>query len=47
LRAETFNLKTMVKRVADKGDLWADFWKRRQRIEPAVEKLSSQFSEKA
>jgi bifunctional non-homologous end joining protein LigD len=43
LRAEKFNLKTILARLAEKGDLWADFWKRRQRIEPAVEELSSQF----
>ena len=46
LRADKFNLKTMIARVAEKGDLWADFWKRRQRIEPAVEKLSAHFSRK-
>ena len=43
LRPETFNLKSILPRIASKGDLWADFWKRRQTIEVAVEKLSSQF----
>jgi len=46
LRAEKFDLESIVARIAAKGDLWKDFWKRRQRIEPAVEKLSSQFGEK-
>jgi bifunctional non-homologous end joining protein LigD len=43
LRPEKFNMKSMFARVASQGDLWADFWKRRQRIEPAVAKLSSLF----
>jgi bifunctional non-homologous end joining protein LigD len=40
LRPEVFNLKTIFARVKEKGDLWADFWKRRQRLEPAIELLS-------
>ncbi len=36
-----FTIKTMPGRVKQKGDLWADFWNRRQRIEPAVAKLSA------
>lgn len=47
LRSEKFNLNTILDRIAGKGDLWADFWERRQRIEPAVERLSSRFQEKA
>jgi bifunctional non-homologous end joining protein LigD len=45
LCAETFTLKSMTARIAAKGNLWVDFWKRRQRIETAVERLSSQFHE--
>jgi bifunctional non-homologous end joining protein LigD len=45
LRPERFNLKTIVARVAEKGDLWAEFWKRRQRIEPAVGRLSARLKE--
>jgi bifunctional non-homologous end joining protein LigD len=41
LRPETLNIKTIFARLTEKGDLWADFWKRRQRLEPAIELLSS------
>jgi len=40
LRPETLNIKTVFARLKDKGDLWADFWKRRQRLEQAIELLS-------
>jgi bifunctional non-homologous end joining protein LigD len=40
LRPETLNIKTVFARLKDKGDLWADFWKRRQRLEDAIELLS-------
>ena len=46
LRAEKFNLKTIIARIGEKGDLWADFWKRRQRIEPAVERLNAEVRKK-
>jgi bifunctional non-homologous end joining protein LigD len=36
---EKLNLKTMTKRIDAVGDLWANFWKRRQEIEPAAERL--------
>ncbi len=39
LRPEKLNLKTTPARVEKLGDLWADFWKKRQRLEDAVEKL--------
>jgi bifunctional non-homologous end joining protein LigD len=41
LVAEKFNIKTMVARVEEKGDLWADFWTRRLRIENVMDKLSA------
>ena len=41
LRPEKFNLKTIFARLKEKGDLWADFWKSRQRIEKAIEQLST------
>jgi len=41
LRSETFNLKTILLRLKQKGDLWADFWQSRQRIEPAIERLAA------
>jgi bifunctional non-homologous end joining protein LigD len=40
LRPETLNIKTILARLKEKGDLWADFWKRRQRLEDAIESLS-------
>jgi bifunctional non-homologous end joining protein LigD len=44
LRPEKFNLKSMPARIREKGDLWANFWTSRQKIESAVEKLSSLVS---
>ena len=41
LVAEKFNIKTMPERVEEKGDLWADFWKRRLKIEDVMESLSA------
>jgi bifunctional non-homologous end joining protein LigD len=41
LRPETLNIKTVFARLKEKGDLWADFWKRRQKLEQAIEILSS------
>ncbi len=40
LRPETLNIKTIFARLKEKGDLWGDFWKRRQRLEQAIELLS-------
>ena len=40
LRPETLNIKTFFARLKEKGDLWGDFWKRRQRLEDAIESLS-------
>jgi bifunctional non-homologous end joining protein LigD len=39
LRPEKWNLKSMTRRIRTVGDLWADFWKQRQEIEPAAERL--------
>jgi bifunctional non-homologous end joining protein LigD len=46
LRPETLNIKTVFARLKEKGDLWADFWKRRQRLEQAVELLSQRMPPK-
>jgi bifunctional non-homologous end joining protein LigD len=43
LRPETLNIKTIFARLKDQGDLWADFWKRRQRLEQAIELLSGRM----
>jgi len=39
LRPDMRNLKTIWLRLEKKGDLWAGFWKARQRLEPAVKRL--------
>lgn len=43
LRPEALNIKTISARLKEKGDLWADFWKKRQRLEDAVELLSERM----
>jgi bifunctional non-homologous end joining protein LigD len=43
LRPETLNIKTIFARLKEKGDLWSDFWKQRQRLEQAIELLSSRM----
>lgn len=39
LRPEKWNLRSMARRIKTVGDLWANFWKERQEIEPAAERL--------
>ena len=39
LRPDRFTITTMSDRLKKQGDLWADFWKERQALETAVEKL--------
>jgi bifunctional non-homologous end joining protein LigD len=43
LRPETLNIKTVFARLKEKGDLWGDFWKCRQRLEGAIEALSNRI----
>lgn len=43
----SLNMKTMSSRLKKKGDLWADFWNQRQRLEPAIERLSDRLAKKA
>lgn len=40
---ERFNLKTIFKRLEERGDPWADFWKSRQRLERATQLLEKQL----
>jgi bifunctional non-homologous end joining protein LigD len=40
LRPEALNIRTVLVRLQKKGDLWGDFWKRRQRLEPAIALLA-------
>jgi bifunctional non-homologous end joining protein LigD len=44
LRPESLNMKTIFARLKEKGDLWSDFWKSRQRLEEAIELLSKHMS---
>jgi len=44
LRPANLNMKTIFARLKEKGDLWGDFWARRQRLEGAVEILSSRLA---
>jgi bifunctional non-homologous end joining protein LigD len=39
LQPEKWNLRSMAKRIETVGDLWANFWKQGQEIEPAAERL--------
>jgi bifunctional non-homologous end joining protein LigD len=39
LRPEQFTILTLPERLKKVGDLWADFWDSRQRLEPALERL--------
>jgi len=41
---EKWTLKTMEKRLAEVGDLWKDFWEKRQTLDGALEALSGRFS---
>jgi len=41
LRPERLNIRTVFSRLEKYGDLWADFWKNRQRLEEAVERLTA------
>ena len=36
---EKWNLKSLARRLKKTGDLWANFWKQRQKLEPAVKLL--------
>jgi DNA primase len=47
LRPETLNIKSVFTRLKEKGDLWGDFWKKRQRLEHAIELLSKRVSSRA
>jgi bifunctional non-homologous end joining protein LigD len=42
LLPETLNIKSIFTRLEKQGDLWSDFWERRQTLEPALELLGNQ-----
>jgi len=41
LRPERLNIRTVFSRLEKQGDLWASFWKNRQGLEEAVERLAA------
>jgi bifunctional non-homologous end joining protein LigD len=43
LTPDRFNLKTIFARLEKQGDLWGDFWKSRQPLEKAIQKLSTRL----
>lgn len=45
LQPEKLNMKSVFARLKDKGDLWSDFWKKRQRLEGAIELLSTHIQQ--
>jgi len=47
LQPANLNIKTIFARLKEKGDLWGDFWKRRQRLEGAIEALSNRIPPRA
>ena len=46
LSPKRFTLANMPARLKKSGDLWADFWRRRQRLEPALEQLGQELRRK-
>ncbi len=46
LKPEKLNIKSLTERLGEKGDLWADFWKRSQRLEDAIQRLSGDLEPK-
>jgi bifunctional non-homologous end joining protein LigD len=47
LQPEKLNIRTLPERLKAEGDLWADFWKRRQRLNEAINILSSDIAPRA
>ena len=46
LSPKRFTLANMPARLKKSGDLWADFWRRRQRLEPALKQLEQELQRK-
>jgi bifunctional non-homologous end joining protein LigD len=44
LKPEKLNIKTLPERIKQEGDLWADFWKRQQRLDDAINLLSGDIA---
>ncbi len=43
LKPDKLNIATMPERLKEKGDVWADFWKRRQGLEDSINQLSDKI----
>ena len=43
MKPETLNIKTVPERLKKKGDLWADFWEKSQRLDDAIQRLSGEL----
>jgi bifunctional non-homologous end joining protein LigD len=47
LLPEKLNIRTILARLEKSGDLWADFWKQRQKLDQAIELLSAKMPDRA
>jgi bifunctional non-homologous end joining protein LigD len=47
LKPESLNVKTVFSRLEKQGDLWRDFWNRRQSLERPIELLSARMDPKS
>jgi bifunctional non-homologous end joining protein LigD len=43
LKPETLNIKKLPSRLKEKGDLWSEFWKQRQTLDDAINRLSGEI----
>jgi bifunctional non-homologous end joining protein LigD len=43
LKPDKLNIETLPARLEQKGDLWADFWKKPQRLDDAINRLSDKM----
>lgn len=46
LKPEKLNIKTLPDRLKEQGDLWGEFWQRRQRLDEAIRLLSGDLAPK-
>ena len=43
MKPEKLNIRTVPERIEKQGDLWGDFWKRSQRLDDAIRRLSGEI----
>jgi bifunctional non-homologous end joining protein LigD len=46
LKPEKLNIKVLPERAKEEGDLWSDFWKRKQKLDQAIHLLSGDIAPK-